>query len=95
MIKQKKVGVDTKDLKRGKQIVYVPLHAGDNINHKDAEPGFVSSVKRGIVYCRYWSKREQEELRTKINSEVTDPDRIVIKRTVPQKLVKQMLEKYC
>lgn len=63
------------------QIAYVPNHARSDVSHADVEFGFVTSVKWTImgqaIYCRYWSRNNQNELRTKANSEAADADNIV------------------
>lgn len=73
-----------RNIKRGTQIIYVPMHAGDDVDHPDCETGFVTSVKGEVVYCRYWSKVNPGELRTKLNSEGTPIDSIVAIDTVSQ-----------
>ena len=81
---------------RGTQILYVPSHANGSLTHPDCESGFVTSVKDdGLVFCRYWSKHEDYELRTKANSEGTHPTNIFVVDTVPQRRVIEMLDKYC
>ncbi len=80
-------------LTRGIQIVYVPDHAGQDVNHLDSEPGFIVSIQgRWSAFCRYWLKPNLTELRTKSNSEMTPLDRIFIHSTVPQKQVELALE---
>lgn len=61
----------TTTLTRGTQILYVPMHAQGDTNHPDVEPGFVTSQRGDVVFCRYWSKHAPGELRTKANSEAT------------------------
>lgn len=75
----------------GLQIVYVPQHA-DGVDHKDAEAGFITSVRGDIAFCRYWSKRSPGELRTKANSEGTQIERLVAKDTRSQEDVWGQLE---
>lgn len=82
---------------RGTQIIYVPSHA-DGPDHPDAEPGFVTSGgHEGFVFafCRYWSKTYPGELRTKLNSERTAVEDLVVQDTMSQALVKKALEEYC
>ena len=39
--------------------------------HPDCEVGFVTSIKSGVgAYCRFWSKVDPSDLRTKANSEL-------------------------
>jgi len=44
-----------------------------DLSHKDAEFGFIASSKLNgnSYYCRYWSKTNPNELRTKANGEIT------------------------
>ena len=60
-------------MKRGTQIAYIPDHANGDLDHPDVEAGFVTSWREGdqAAYCRYWSKVNPDELRTKANSELT------------------------
>lgn len=80
----------------GTQIIYVPAHAGGDLDHSDCEIGFVFRNARspihGFVYCRYWSKHSPGELRTKARSELTPLDLIVIKDTVPQQQVEDTMQ---
>lgn len=78
-------------MKRGTQIIYVPLHANGSTWHYDCERGFVTSVTEQGIFCRYWSKDSPGELRTKANSELTPVARLVIKDTVPQERVDALL----
>jgi hypothetical protein len=79
-------------MKRGTQIIYVPMHTEGNLDHPDCEPGFVTSVREDFAFCRYWSKHSPGELRTKANSEGTPLDCLVVKDTVPQWRVDELLE---
>jgi hypothetical protein len=81
-------------LERGTQIIYVPNHA-DDTSHPDCEAGFVTSACATTAFCRYWSKHEPGELRTKANSENTYIENLVIQDTVPQARVEAALEQYC
>lgn len=56
-------------MKRGTQIVYVPHHAGGDLDHPDCEEGFVTSVRGDTIFCRYWSQYRPPGLRTRWNSE--------------------------
>lgn len=80
-------------MKTGTQIAYIPLHAGGDIDHRDVEFGFVTSVKLelNVAYCRYWSKHSAGELRTKANSEGTPMDCLVEHISVQQTLVDSLL----
>lgn len=82
-------------LERGTQIAYVPTHAGGNLYHPDVEFGFVTSVKKDVAFCRYWSKYSPGELRTKANSEGTPLDCIVVMNSHPQAEVEAMLKTWC
>ena len=85
------------ELKRGTQIIYVPDHANDDVNHPDCEPGFTSVVLQSgqLLRCRYWSKTYPGELRTRSNSELAHERNLVVRDTVPQAQVEAALEKYC
>ena len=74
---------------RGTQIIYVPTHADGDIEHADCETGFVTSVPgpSRVMFCRFWSKADPAELRTKGASELTPVALLVIKDTVPQEQV--------
>lgn len=74
----------TTTLTRGIQVLYVPMHAYGDTNHPDVEPGFVTSVRGDVAFCRYWNKRAPGELRTRANSESTPVDSLVVRDTVPQ-----------
>lgn len=70
---------------RGKQVVYVPEHAGGDLDHPAVEDGFVTSDPGGdAVFCRYWSKYSPGELRTKAGSELTPTSLLRAVDTVPQ-----------
>jgi len=79
-------------LKRGTQIVYIPQHAEGDRNHKDVEEGFVTSVRGNSAFCRYWSKYDRYQLRTKANSESTSIRDLVIEATRTQDIIDEMLE---
>lgn len=79
----------------GTQIIYVPSHAQDDIQHPDRETGFVTSIRKDVAFCRYWSKYSPRELRTKANSEATPFEYLVIKDTVPQENVDKILGSLC
>lgn len=89
--------VSEERFRRGTQIIYVPQHAGIDLNHKDVEAGFVTSTRRNnegkcIVFCRYWSKSYPTELRTRANSEATPAGRLIEKDTRPQEEIMHWLE---
>lgn len=89
---------DVDELKRGMQIMYIPMHCNGDLNHKDIEYGFVTSTGlREVVFCRYWNKfyNPGESLRTIANSEATPLDMMLIHDSVPQCLVNIMLIQYC
>ncbi|HEC66840.1 MAG TPA: hypothetical protein ENI23_16315 [bacterium] len=83
-------GYPKDNLKPGTQIIYVPSHA-DGPYHKDAEPGFVTSVTEHNAFCRYWNKHCPDLLRTTANSEGTPFDRIFIIDTRKQSLVNKIM----
>ena len=76
----------------GTQIIYVPTHANGNPDHPDCEQGFVTSVRNNMAFCRFWSKDDPGQLRTKSNSEATPIGLIIEQDTRPQAVVNQTLE---
>ncbi len=83
------------ELKRGMQIVYVPSHAEGDTKHRDAEQGFVTSVVGDNAFCRYWSKFEGGQLRTKSCGELTSISNLLIQDSVPQIEVEAALRMWC
>ena len=81
----------TNQLRVGTQIIYVPDHADGSLSHPDCQPGFVTSVSKDGVFCRYWSKHDPSTLRTKANSELTPRRLLVIVDTRPQEEVREAL----
>ncbi len=79
-------------LSRGTQIIYIPDHAQGDIDHPDCERGFVTSVRGDVAFCRYWSKFDRMELRTKANSEGTPIRNLVAMDTRAQFLIDKLLE---
>jgi len=83
------------ELKRGTQIIYVPMHAKGDLDHPDCEEGFVTSARQvgpfGRAWCRFWSKHDPSRLRTRSCSEGCNPDDLVIKDTRPQSAVDHWL----
>ncbi len=61
-------------LKKGSQVVYVPMHAHGDVYHPDAKYGFVMSVQKGAgtVFVRYFATLSPLILYTRANSERTD-----------------------
>lgn len=83
-------------LRPGSQIIYVPLHAAGDIDHPDAEPGFVfanQTTHGNLVACRFWDKRRPGELRTKANSESCNLERLHFVDTRPQEEVDAMVNR--
>ena len=78
------------------QIICVPWHADGNVNHESCEYGFITSlhVDGKDAYCRYWSKHEQGELRTKANSELTSLAMLLPCKSVEPERVDHVIEKY-
>jgi len=81
----------------GLQIIYMPMHISIyGIDNPEAEPGFIYSKQKihnaEFIFCRYWSKSDPHELRTKANSEATPIWRLVIKNTRPQELIQKAIE---
>jgi len=87
--------IDPKTLKRGDQILYVPTHANGDVSHPDVESGFVTSVSNYGVFCRFWSKFDPSELRTKANSERAGFRDVVRYDSHPVSVVNSMLDLYC
>lgn len=79
------------ELALGTQVVYMPQHANEDPNHPDCEEGFVTSVKGGHAYVRYWSKTHQG-LRTLANGELTPICALIVKETHPQHVVDHLLQ---
>ena len=82
-------------MKKGTQIIYVPMHIPiKSISHPHAEPGFVygKCANKEHIFCRYWSKSDPDQLRTKANSEATPIWRLVVKDTRPQELVDRAIK---
>lgn len=71
-------------LQRGTQVAYIPRHARGDINHRDVQFGFVTSVRGDAAFCRYWSNFDSRQLRTVANSELTPLDLLVLYSTHPQ-----------
>lgn len=82
----------TDQFNRGDQIIYVPSHAAGDEDHHDVEEGFVMRDTEKFVLCRYWSKHDPNLLRTSSCSESTPRDRLILKKTRPQKVVEDMIE---
>ena len=78
-------------MKTGTQIVYVPTHANGDENHVDCEAGFVTEMKNGYAFCRYWSKHYPGKLRTTANSELTDVTQLVERDTTAQHIVNALI----
>ena len=61
-------------LEPGQQIARVPYHAKGNINHPDAEWGFIQETRGATALCRFWRKDTHHQhvignLRTVANAE--------------------------
>jgi hypothetical protein len=74
-------------MERGTQIIYVPAHADGDTNHPDCESGFISSVTKIYIFCRFWRKPELKELRTKANSEAVKAEDLIEQDSVPAEQV--------
>lgn len=61
--------ITKRKFKPGDQIACIPLHV-DYFEDGEIEFGFVTSVKKSGVFCRYWND-DLTDLRTKSNSELT------------------------
>lgn len=80
------------NLKRSTQIIYIPSHANGDKNHEDVEEGFVTSVQGNSAFCRYWSKQDRYQLRTKANSEATNKRDLIVEDTRTQDIIDNLLE---
>lgn len=56
------------------QIVHIPPHVNNDINHPDVEFGFVFSTQDNACFCRFWRKGEIGILRTTNCSELVHND---------------------
>ncbi len=79
------------NFKRGEQIAYIPTHAKNDLSHRDVEFGFVTSVRDGTIFCRYWCK-DGKELRTVANSEATPADMLRRMDSRPQEEIERILK---
>ena len=70
----------------GTQVVYVPAHAGGDVEHADCEEGFVTSDAGHTVFCRFWHKGSGK-LRTLVNSEGCRREDLVPLETQRQEVV--------
>jgi len=80
-------------IKRGAQIAYIPMHAEGDREHPHVEYGFVTSVREGLAFCRYWRKGCIGELRTVAGSECTYLVDIVRHVSISQQRVDATLER--
>lgn len=76
-------------LKAGDQIVYLPQHTEGDMNHPDAELGFVVSTRyrQGVppeALCRFWRRGHPGELRTVANGEWAGVEDLALYDSVPQ-----------
>lgn len=78
-------------LHRGTQIVYLPQHLIDkaDLNNKEIQFGFVTSVKKDIVYCRYFSQYDLTTLRTVSCSERSPIENLYLLNTVERCIVRR------
>ncbi len=86
----------------GDQVAYIPEHVHDHVWNKATIPdgvefGFVTSVRHGAAFCRFWNRTDFEEdrytLRTTANSERVDMVYLKKLQTVPLTLVKAYMIK--
>lgn len=80
------------DLAVGIQVIYVPTHAEDDLDHPDCEEGFVTSVKGGYAFVRYFAKDGGARLRTTTCSESTPICALVVVVHRPQEWVEHLLD---
>jgi hypothetical protein len=70
------------------QIAYIPMHAEGNVNHKDVEFGFTTTLeKNGWYFCRFFSKQNPKLLRTVANNEGVQTWQIIAYESRPQQEV--------
>ncbi len=89
--------IEMVEVSRGTQIIFVPGHVDGDTEHEDCQIGFVTGLgpDEDSVFCRYWSKSDPNDLRTKAGSELTYIRDLVVEDTVPATWVTWALEKYC
>jgi len=63
---------------KGTQIVYVKGY--------ESHEGFITEFRGDYAMCKFWSKQNPSELRTKSCSELVPLKNLRIKRTRPQKV---------
>ena len=80
------------DLAVGTQVIYVPTHAEDDLSHFDCEEGFVTSVKGGYAFVRYFAKDGGARLRTTMCSESTPICALVVVVHRPQARIEWLLD---
>jgi hypothetical protein len=101
------VAVAGEYFKRGTQIICVPRHLRhvveaysddpeEMLKHDGIEFGFVDKLHSDgkAVWCRYWSKYDRGELRTKANSEATPIEMLRWRDTYPQSVVDSAIKRY-
>ena len=78
-----------KVFERGDQIAYI-----NDIEHKDVEFGFVTSVSKhfDVAFCRFWSRSNPDELRTKANSEGCSFRNLTLHNTKPRDVILEQLK---
>lgn len=86
------------DYIQGDEIIYLPGHADGNIDHPDCERGFVTSIRNGTVFCRFFAKNGHSDfygLRTVANSEGCNPVdlRFIHNATQRTKIILEVMQK--
>lgn len=84
----------------GTQVVYVPLHAHGDKNHKDCEYGFITQdIGKELVFCRFFCNDKYPRgndafppLRTLSNSESVAREHLELHERVLQSYVQGILE---
>ncbi len=65
--------------KRGDRVVYIPMHADGDRNHKDCEHGIVSSITKKYVFVKYdrpnWIKTDPDE---SVTAQATSAEDLVL-----------------
>ena len=84
------------DFPPGTQIAYVPSHAKGDVNHPDADWGFVQEQREDSCLCRFWSKNRQHQrqigdMRTKANAESAQKRDLIPHQHCRQELIDNFL----
>lgn len=83
-------------LEPGTQIAYVPRHAKGDVNHPDADWGFIQEQRGASALCRFWAKDRKHkhqigDLRTKANAESASLSDLVLHPHCEQRVIDNYL----